>query len=108
VQLIVSRKPDGEGQLGDFSGTLDLDLDLENGGPVRLTHEYTPSLIYIFLTNMLNFFFLAAKPWGIFWASQRTATTRQIRWPPPRYFFYERIGHHNDSHPVPQETRGAA
>ncbi|KAJ7336974.1 hypothetical protein DFH08DRAFT_964931 [Mycena albidolilacea] len=35
----AARKPDGEGQLGDFSGTPDLDLDLENGGPVRLTHD---------------------------------------------------------------------
>ncbi|KAJ7308735.1 hypothetical protein DFH08DRAFT_823763 [Mycena albidolilacea] len=31
VQLIVGRKPDGEGQLGDFSGTPDLDLDWKMG-----------------------------------------------------------------------------
>jgi hypothetical protein len=34
----------------------DLDLDLEDEGPVRLTHEYTPSLISIAPTNMLIFF----------------------------------------------------
>ncbi|KAJ7862890.1 hypothetical protein B0H14DRAFT_3444376 [Mycena olivaceomarginata] len=28
----AARKPDGEGQLGDFSGTPDLDLDVEDGG----------------------------------------------------------------------------
>ncbi|KAJ7691094.1 hypothetical protein B0H14DRAFT_3532065 [Mycena olivaceomarginata] len=35
----AAQKPDGEGQLGDFSGMPDLDLDVEDGGPVRLTHD---------------------------------------------------------------------
>ncbi|KAJ7808484.1 hypothetical protein B0H14DRAFT_2608912 [Mycena olivaceomarginata] len=37
--LIVGRKPDGEGQLGDFSGTPDLDLDVEDGGTAKALRD---------------------------------------------------------------------
>ncbi|KAJ7891617.1 hypothetical protein B0H14DRAFT_2560676 [Mycena olivaceomarginata] len=76
-----SRKPDGEGQLDNFSGTPDLDLDLEDGGP--------------------------RSPGGVSGHLEGRARRGRYGGRRPRYFFCEHIGYHNDGHPVPQETCGA-